>query len=715
MNAFDRLSEYCEIVASYVDARGATQYAKPETRQALLAAMGVGATDEASARQALIDLQRGEAKRGLPPVHVHYQTSGPIEIELSAGSTSSTLEWRIELEDGRVKRGHVPQARPTEHPAKGDAGPRRRLHVGDEIPCGYHTLTLTPGHSSCSLIVTPGRCWLPDGIGEGRQLWGVAAQLYLLRSGANWGIGDFGDLESLVRSLAARGADVVGLNPLHVMFADDPEQASPYSPASRLLLNVLNIDVAQAMRSMDCAAARARIGSALFQQALARVRAARLLDYSGVAALKLPVLRELFDCCDRGSSEWQHFLSFRTAAGAVFERSCLFLALRSKFATESASTADWHQWPEEYRSVDSPATQRFAKGQAEAVTFQAWLQFVADTQLRSCSEAVHGMAVGLYRDLAVGANLGGAETWANPTAVVDKAQVGAPPDIYNPQGQDWGLPPFNPRALRAEGYRSFIDLLRANMRHAGGLRIDHVMALQQLYWVPKGHGAADGAYVRYPLEDLVGILALESTRNRCLVVGEDLGTVPKGFRERMERANILSYRVLFFEKDQAGYIAPEEYPPLALAVAGSHDLPTLRAWWQGQDLALKAQLGLYPTASHETQAAQERDADRGALEQLLRKVGLVGAGEVDAERFVEAAHTLLGRTRAAIAMLQLDDLTGEMDPVNVPTTSHEHPNWRRRLSMTLERLMDDPGFRAATETLAAQRRPTDSEMGVVQD
>jgi 4-alpha-glucanotransferase len=708
MNALESLSEYCGIVDCFIDARGAARQTTPEIRRSLLAAMGIQANDEAAARRALDTLRAADADRCLPPVHVHYQTGDPVELAImgsgaDAGSAADAREWRIALEDGGFRQGLAQIAPAGEGGHEAGLTPRGLLRIEEEIPLGYHTLTLERGRSPCSLIVTPGRCWLPAGAASGRRLWGVAAQLYLLRSATNWGIGDYGDLKSLVHGVGARGADIVGLNPLHAMFPDDPEQASPYSPASRLLVNVLNIDVATVAASMDCAGSHTRLASSSFQEALARCRDAPLVDYTGVTALKLPILRELFECCDRNAPDWKSFIAFRDGAGAAFERDCLFLALRSRFAGESPETADWHRWPEEYRRPDSAATRRFAKEHAEAVTFQAWLQYIADRQLQECSKAAAGMAVGLYRDLAVGAALGGAETWANPAAVVDGIHVGAPPDIYNPRGQAWGLPPFDPRALRAEGYRSFIDLVRANMRHAGGLRIDHVMALQQLYWVPEDRPPSEGAYVRYPLDDLVGVLTLESHRHQCLVVGEDLGTVPEGFRERMERARILSYRVLLFEKAGDEFIAPEEYPRLALAVAGSHDLPTLRAWRKGTDIALKSQLRRYSTDSQAVQAAQERDTDRAALERLLRIRQWLKGGDIDVEGFVAAAHELLASTRSAVVMLQLDDLTGEVDPVNVPTTSREYPNWRRRLSVSLEQLLQDPRFVTATATLERHR------------
>jgi 4-alpha-glucanotransferase len=700
MTALESLCAYYGIIGSFVDAHGDTRTATFKTQLALLKAMGVAATDEAGAGRVLRELELADAAQRLPPVHVHYQTDGSLEIQVN-GDPSLPLTWHVELEDGTVRDGCLaPEECDDDRQVAPSSSPSRLLRIAAQLPCGYHTLVLEGSSDRCVLIITPGTCWLPPGE---QPLWGVTLQLYLLRSATNWGIGDYTDLKRLVEVLARRGADVVGLNPLHAMFADDPEQASPYSPASRLLLNTLNIDVAALTDSAPCQAAVALMGTASFQRALAGCRDAGLLDYSGVVALKMPVLRAMFDCCDRTANSWQAFTEFRSQAGTAFERGCLFLALRSRFAADAESTGDWHSWPQAFRTPDSPAVQQFAEQRAEDVTFQAWLQFVADTQLRACRDAASGMAVGIYRDLAVGASRGGAETWANPGAVIDTVQVGAPPDIYNPQGQGWGLPPFNPRALRAEGYRSFIELLRANMRHAGGLRIDHVMALQQLYWVPDGHSPLEGAYVRYPLNDLVGILTLESQRAKCLVVGEDLGTVPAGFRERMQDAQILSYRVLFFEKDDQGYIAPEEYPRLAIAVAGSHDLPTLRAWWSGSDLQLKSQLGLYPTKEDAARAIHDRSADRASISHILSNHTSVPGTELDAEQFVEAAHELLANTRCLVRMLQIDDLTGEIDPVNVPSTSDEHPNWRRRLSVSLEQLVEDARFIAATAMLDRKR------------
>jgi len=707
-SALDVLASRCGIEASFRDARGETHRTSPETRRSLLAAMGITAEDDETALKAIAELDRLDWEKPLPPVCVLRQSEKQFSVDVSLPAGTEAISWRITLEDSSERRGgalfeSLDLLR--RHESGGTARERRRLLLSGPIPFGYHSLNVEPGRGRCALIVTPGRCWLPSKIENGQQLWGVTSQLYLLRSSENWGIGDYGDLRQLVGMLVSRGADVVGLNPLHALFLDDPEHASPYSPASRLQLNVLNIDVGSAAKFTPCAKARRRINSKSFRRDLTQCREAPLLDYSGVVELKLPVLRLLFESSrnNRDSSQWQAFEAFRRDGGQVLERGCLFQALREYFAGKSAAQADWRAWPHEYRDPRSPTVARFAETRAELVTFHAWLQFIADAQLGEAAEAAKPMAVGLYRDLAVGADPSGAETWANQTAVVTEAQVGAPPDIYNPAGQDWGLPPFNPRMLRDEAYRSFIDLVRANMRHAGGLRIDHVMGLQQLYWVPKGQSPTQGAYVRYPLDDLVGILALESHRHRCLVVGEDLGTVPEGLRERLAEANILSYRVLFFEKDESRFAPPNRYPRLALAVTGSHDLPTLRAWWEGTDLNLKEELHLFPTPEHARGAWEERKQDREKLVKAFRRAGLTGEAEMEVEGLIHAAHAYLARSKSALAVAQIDDICDEAAPVNVPSTSDEYPNWRRRQSLTLEQLAEHPRFASLCDIFRQER------------
>jgi malto-oligosyltrehalose trehalohydrolase/4-alpha-glucanotransferase len=731
-DALDRLAERMGIEPEFRDARGRTVRAETGTKRRLLAAMGVDAADEVRAQDALDALERAQWLRPLLPVQVLRAEARPPTIDLVMPADTGEIAWELRQEDGARRAGRAlfgrldPVASRT---LDGRLLERRRLVLEGDLPWGYHRLAVTPGDAETTLIVTPGSCWLPPAFAEGRRLWGIAAQLYLLRADSDWGIGGFGELRSLIDLAAAHGADVIGLNPLHALFPDDPEHASPYSPASRLLLNILNIDIAAVPELADSREAQELIGSADFRQSLAACRARHLVDYVRVAELKLRVLHMLFEAAQaaKGHARWGAFTAFRRAHGEVMECNCLFLALREHLSSRDPARSDWHAWPDEYRDPASPAVAHFAEQHRQRLDFLAWLQWLADEQLgaAAASAAAAGMTVGLYRDLAVGADRAGAETWANAAAVVSDATVGAPPDIYNPAGQNWGLPPFHPHALREEGYRSFVQLVRANMRHAGGLRIDHAMGLQHLYWVPQGESPAAGAYVRYPLDDLVGILALESHRHRCLVVGEDLGTVPEGFRERMAAANILSYRVLFFEQDQSGaFLPPNAYPALALAVVGSHDLPTLRGWWEERDLDLKERLGLFPGAAEAARQREMRRRDKAQLLAALRREELIpapgaapstgsgprgaGDGDPDIPQLARAVHAYLARTPCMLVMAQIDDLTDEADPVNIPATSDEHPNWRRRLSMTLEQLARRPRFIDVAEIFRTERGSPES-------
>ena len=709
--ALETLAERLGIEPAYRDVRGEIVHTTTETRRRLLAALGVPAPDEAAAEAALERLDRESWRRPLPPVAVlRAEADDPgVAVQLPAGTRQ--LTWRIALEEGGELAGETPfdtLPRLEAGMLDGQRLERRQLALPAGLPWGYHRLAIEPGGGAMTLIVTPGRCWLPAAAAEGRRLWGIAAQLYLLRSARDWGIGDFGDLRRLVDIAGAAGATVIGLNPLHALFPDNPEAASPYSPASRLLLNVLNIDVTALPELSGCAAAQALLDSDVFRHQLAAAREAALVDYTAVTALKLQALRVLFEDC-RDSPEparWDAFLAFRAAQGETFERGCLFLALRQHFASRDPALADWRAWPAAYRDPGSPEVRAFADAEAGRVDFQAWLQWVADEQLGAAAEAAKDMPVGLYRDLAVGADSAGAETWSNQAAVMSGVQVGAPRDIFNPAGQDWGLPPFHPQALREEAYRSFVELLRANMRHAGGLRIDHVMGLLHLFCIPAGRPASEGAYIAYPLDDLIGILALESQRHRCLVVGEDLGTVPPGFRVRMAAANILSYRILSFEQDEASgvYHAPEAYPPLALAVLGSHDLPTLRGWWEGRDVDLKARYGLL-TAEEAAWQRDLRDRDKAELLRAMTAAGTLPDGASDIATLAAATHGFLARSPCLLAVAQLDDLLDEAEQVNVPSTVREHPNWRRKLKLPIEALPGHPGFEAVAAIFRAERGP----------
>lgn len=708
----DRLARRMGIEADYTNAAGQAVRTPTAVTCALLSAMGVDAADGAAAERSLAAMERRDRERPLPPVAVLRVDQPPFGVALTLPAGTGPVVWTLTEEDGGERRGEVdfaalPLLRSTS--LGGASLEIRRLALGEAPPEGYHRFGIEAGGTTaaCPLIAVPERCHLPAALAMGERIWGLAAQLYAVRSATDWGIGDFGDLASLAEVAAGHGASVIGLNPLHTLFLDHPDQASPYSPLSRLFLNPLYIDVTAVPELPGCAAVLERLADDAFRRELDTARAATHVDYAAVARLKLPLLERLFGTFREMATEERRsaFEMFRHRMGPSLERLCQFQALRE------AHGPDWRNWPEGLRSPDGADATAFRTERAERVEFFAWLQWVADEQLGAAAEraAQRGMAVGFYRDLAVGADSSGAETWSAPAVVVSGAQVGAPPDLFNPAGQDWGLPPLNPQALREAAYAPFIELVRANMRHAGAIRIDHAMALQHVYWIPRGRPASEGAYVGYPMEDLIGILALESRRNRCLVVGEDLGTVPPGFRERMAEAAILSYRVVFFEwTADGGFIGPEDYPAPALATVGSHDLATLRGWWEGHDLHLKQTHGLYPAEGEFDRQRARRDAEKGKLVDALRDAGLplpagFGADSPYGPALAYAMHAFLARTEAAVAMVQLDELTAELAQVNLPGTVDQYPNWRRKLSQPLEAMADDERASAIACIMAAAR------------
>ena len=716
--ALDRLSRRMGIEEEYASATGPVVRTSDRTKYALLAAMNLPVRDEDDAGRRLADLESREWARLLPSVVV-VRADRPLAASVTLPANAGTLSWTLTHEDGVARCGQVPFADLDLESAGPMQLARRTLVLPGSAPLGYHRLRIEADRQAAetTMIVTPTQCHLPAALHGEAGIWGLAAQLYALRSEPDWGIGDFGDLRTLLDMGASWGAGIVGLNPLHAMFLDEPELASPYSPVSRLFLNALYIDIDAVPEMRTCVRARRFIDAHREQRAA--VVATPRVDYLGVARLKLPVLEELYrafrDTAD--SDRRQAFDAFRRDQGETLERFCRFQALREHFGAGGPGGAAWTGWPEPYRDAASDAVSRFAQERADRIGFLAWLQWLADSQLAELATraARHRMPIGLYRDLAVGAHLHGAETWTNHRLVLAGAHVGAPPDIFNPAGQDWGLPPFDPHVLREQAFEGFVALLRANMRHAGGLRIDHVMALQHLYWIPEGLTPAEGAYVSYPLEELLGILALESQRHQCLVVGEDLGTVPIGFRERLAEAAILSYRVVFFEWNADGsFVSGAAYPRMALATIGSHDLATLKGWWEGRDIALKAQLGLYPDEGEAGRQRQRRAHDREALVSVMRADGIelpadFGAASAYSDAIADAVHTFLARTNATVAMVQLEELTGQDEQVNLPGTTTQHPNWRHKLPLTLEAAARHPRARQLIDIVASARRA-----GVVQ-
>ncbi len=729
-HTLDRLCQLVGVAAEYTDIWGKVHHVPEGTRLGMLRAMGV-IRDPDDVTAALEEREDLPWRRGLAPATVVRQAAPPYVIVYRCAKRLAALShrWTLMLENGQTKTGELQPGQLELRECRDvDGVPFVEVTFKwrDPLPIGYHRFALYPPGAqtevATSLIVTPDRCYMPPALeGEGR-VWGPGLQLYALRSARNWGIGDFTDLRSVVEIAGRAGADIVGVSPLHALFPHNPQHKSPYNPSSRQFLNVLYLDVEAVPEFAECEKALKLVADPQFQARLRVLRAAEQVDYAGVAEAKFTVLEILFAYFKErhlatGTARAKTFQQYRQAQGETLERFAVYHALLEHLHTQDPGMWGWPVWPEDYRDPLAPAVQRFAQAHRDRVDYHAWLQWLGEEQLRACRKRSWemGLGVGLYQDLAVSVDRAGAEAWSWQSLYALEVSIGAPPDDFNPLGQDWGLPPLIPERLKEAAFAPFISMLRANMRHAGALRIDHVMGLLRLFWVP-ARKPAEGCYVYYPFQELLGILALESQRNRCLVVGEDLGTVPDEVRAGLLSMGVLTYRLLLFEKDRGeGFKPPQAYPAQALVAVSTHDLPTLKSLWLGHDIDMRAKLHLYPNEEVQARQLVDRSQDRAWLLWALEREDLLPAGvshhpvsapEMTPELML-AIHAYLARSPAKIMMIQIEDVLGQLDQVNMPGTTDQYPNWQYKLPLNLEEWATDPRFLALAEILRRSRAATD--------
>jgi len=687
-----------------------------ESLRALLAALGVAVTTPAQAAERLRALD-ASSRATMPTVVVgRVGEATPVPMGHVA-PPKDAVAWRIECEDGTTFSGVGVSLPPEPNRLPGD--PRGEWGLVVPMPAlpGYHTLFLAgaTGEARVPLIAAPGRC-LTLAEALGRRAWGSAAQVYALRRPGDGGIGDLGAVAEVAERLAALGADALAISPIHALFAADPDHHSPYAPSSRLFLNPLFAAPTDILDGDDWLADLAReAGQAGL---LAELEAAELVDHPRVARLRYAAFRLLFErfrlrefAGIKPGPLGLDFARFREAGGAALRDHARFEALHGHFFARDRGLWSWTDWPERYRRPDNAAVAAFADRHADEVDFHAFLQWITDRALAHAQASAReaGMAIGLIADLAVGTHPGGSYAWSHPGVVTHGIAVGAPPDYFSRQGQNWGLAALDPNALRDRAYGPFIAQLRAAMRHAGGVRIDHVMGLERVWCVPAGAAPDQGAYLRYPFADLLGVLALESTRNRAVVIGEDLGTVPFGFRDQIARAGIAGMRVLWFEQDEEeGFTWPEGYDSDAVALSTTHDLPSAVGWWRGSDIALRAAHGLLPEGVDAAEEHRRRRADRDRLAERMRALALLPPdGDLDAlpdDAIAAAVATYLAMTPAPLVLLPLEDLLALAEQPNLPGTSEGHPNWRRRLPAARADLHDATVDRVAG-ALAGRGRP----------
>lgn len=691
----DRLLHAYGIASEFIEFSGNVASIPLEHRLNILRTMNVSVDSPAQLDELLEDRAAAAYECWLPPVVVlHEGEPGCVLVIDTREREEMTAEagkiyWRLRTEDGAEYIGDCePAALPllSSHECGMRVYERRQLTLPALAP-GYHHAEFSSRDcsQSCLFIVAPACTWQPECL-DRRKLWGLSAQLYSLRSATNWGMGDFADLRTLVEHAAREDAAFILLNPLHALDLRYPENASPYSPCDRRYLNPLYIAPVLVPEFND-PSVQERFNSAAVQAQLERLRESPQVDYTGVQALKLDMLATMYRVFREQQDETRvrAFRDFVDRSGGALE----------EFAAQQASLFGE------------------AHGALHEADFHLWLQWLAQQQLDACQQAAlqGGMPIGLIRDLAVGSSIDGTEVKGNPGLFCERARIGAPPDNFNPDGQNWGLPPLVPMRLQETRFAHFIALLRTNMRACGALRIDHVMSLMRLWWCPDDGSNASGAYVHYPVDAMFAILRLESVRNQCAVIGEDLGVVPPEIRRYLEEGRLYSNAVFYFEKyDNWHFRKPEHYKEMALAMIANHDVPPLAAWWNCRDLMLRRQIGLIGSDEKLRQELQYRDGEKGQLLQWLAEQGLL-PGEWHDRNVHRALDQSLrvaliracGRAASKLVSLQVDDLAGVDTPVNIPGTSAEYPNWRRKVPLDVDVIFADADAQAMMHALAEAR------------
>jgi 4-alpha-glucanotransferase len=673
------LAERVGILSDYVNLTGQTVRTSDATREALLAVMGFDAPTEDAARGWLDELEHEARQTIVEPVRVverEDRSANRVRVQVPPGVAVADVDLTVTEETGQRWREKRTLRRSS------------YMTLPTRLPYGYHQVLVEMGsvRAEQSLIVVPKSCVTPEMRLGKKKVMGIVANLYALRREHDWGIGDLGTLASLVEWSAGRGAAFVGINPLHALFNRGPE-ISPYSPVSRLFRNAIYVDVEMVPELAASERAREILSAQGTRLALRALREAAFVDYDGVIALKERVLSELHRTFrertnDARRREYEDFVRLRDPELTLF---ATWMTI-----AEDSGIPDWRKWPAALQSPDSPTVTSLRAAQADRIDFFRWLQFEAQQQLAAVAARARalGMPMGVYQDLAIGTSPGGSDSWSNQDLFLSGAAIGAPPDPYSSTGQNWQLPPISPRALRAQRYRYWIQLLRRAFEHAGALRIDHVMGLFRMFWIPDGGTGQDGAYVRFEPRDLLGILALESVRRDALVVGEDLGVVPAEVPPAMKKWGVLSSKVLYFERDTNGFKPANRYPVQSLATANTHDLPSLTGFWKERDVELKKQVGLINSPDEERAEKGQRARDKKAL---LERLDLAPPRSYEEAQFprrlTAAAHDFLCSTPSALVGVSLDDLTGEGDPVNVPGVGQDkYPCWRRKSRMTIEEI-----------------------------
>lgn len=670
-----QLAEQAGLQVEWEDAHGDRHEIGEATARALLQALGYDCSTELTLQAALESFATPAWPRLVTAV------SGEVVELLLPLISSISIDWQLTHEDGSLLEGATTCT-------------DGRCDLPAVQQTGYHALQI--GGHRVTLAVAPQRCFMvADACGARAQINATSTQLYALRSARDLalGSGDFGALTSFCEAAAAHALDAVGISPVHAGFAADAQRFSPYAPSTRLFINVLAIDPVQVFGHQAVADALKWLQLADEQQRLERLE---LIEWPAVASLRLSVLNRLVTLGLSAELDAE-FEAWRAGAGRALEHHARFEVLHALQSSEHCS--DWRSWPAAYRDPDGETVADFAEAWSGEIRFHAILQWLARRGLNAAHGAAKaaGMQIGLIGDLAVGTDPTGSHGWSRQGDFLDGVTVGAPPDVLNVHGQDWGLTAFSPTALRAHGYAAFIEMLRASFASVGGLRIDHVLGLYRLWLVPAGMGPADGAYLRLPFDDLARLIALESWRHRAIVVGENLGTVPTGFNDRLARYGILGMDVLWFMRDADGEFLPAQgWQSEALATTTTHDLPTIAGWWAAREIDWRVELDQLGPDEREADIRRTRDREREALVRAIGAEPAVAAPVDEVITFIAAAPTPL-------LLIPVEDLLAIVEQPNLPGTTSGHPNWQRRLPCLADQCFDSPAVQGRLQRLVHHR------------
>jgi 4-alpha-glucanotransferase len=732
----NELADLCGIIPEYWDIFGNKHMTTIETKKAILKAMKLDIDSDEAIKNEIYAQKARPWNRFVEPVKVLSENEQPFKISIyvpveEREEDKVYISWSIRNEEGQKiqkKDEFILSGNELTISDRRWMYGRRYIKIDLSDKChrdiGYYSIDITfriPNmeiSDTSRLAITPDSCYMPTE-SINRKTWGLSINLYSIRSCQNWGSGDFGDLKKIVKWVSELKGGFVGINPLHAIPNKKPFGISPYSPITRLYKNFIYLDI-ESIPEVKELSSQYPVSSSQIDE----LRNSNLIDYEKVASLKISVLRNAFEIFYRehylkDSIRCKDFRRYISEEGNNLESFSAYMAL-SNYSIHSPihpfthSPKNWQEWPEEYRISSSDPVQEFRKTHEKDILFYKYIQWLIDEQLKEISELAKnlGMPIGLYHDLAIGSIGGGSDVWNYQDVIAEGIDLGAPPDDFNPTGQNWGFPPLVPEKLKESGYEFFIQTIRKNMQHFGALRIDHALGMFRQFWIPKGMPASHGAYIKQPTEDLLRIIALESVRNSTVVIAEDLGTIGENVRETLFRFRMLSCRLLYFERNypDPSFLSPERYPEMALCTVTTHDLPTIYGWWIGRDIELKKRLEIFADEGIYRKHTYERERDKELLLNALESQNIIQPSAIShqlsamSQELCLAIYEYLACTPCKLLSVSLDDAIGTLDQQNMPGITDSYLSWQQKTPMSIEQIMSNEWFSSLGEMFSKNDR-----------